>query len=321
MTVISATRLTRDIGRYLEFKRALGYSYQRGELILRNFERFAREHAHRQNRSRIDLESAVTTWLLRGTDRSALTISMDLGIVRQLCQHRRRSDPGGFVPDRALGSQARSKYVPHVFSREEVWRLLRAAARPRYYAAKIPAITVRTMMLVLYCTGLRFGEARRLLIGDVDLHQNVITVRESKGRTRVVPFGVDLAREIRHYVDDSPCHVRSGSHRTNLFVDRYGEPLKRTAIQYIFTTLLRKEGLKPLRGRMGARPYDFRHAFAVHRLTDWYHKGIDVHARLPWLSAYMGHLNVLGTEVYLHATPELLQLASQRLKRHLALRR
>jgi integrase len=136
-----------------------------------------------------------------------------------------------------------------------------------------------------------------------------------------VPFGVDLAREIRHYLDDSPCHVRSGSNRTNLFVDRYGEPLKKTAIQYIFTTLLRKEGLKPPRGRMGARPYDFRHAFAVHRLTDWYHKGIDVHARLPWLSAYMGHLNVLGTEVYLHATPELLQLASQRLKRRLALQR
>ncbi len=320
MTVISATRLARDIGRYLKFKRALGYSYQRGELILRNFEHFAREHAHRQNRSRIDLEFAVTTWLLRGTDRSPLTISMDLGIVRQLCQHRRRSDPRSFVPDRALGSQARSKYVPHVFSREEVCRLLRAAGQPRYYAAKIPAITVRTMMLVLYCTGLRFGEARRLLIGDVDLHQNVITVRESKGRTRIVPFGMDLAREIRHYLNDSPCHVRLGGDHTNLFVDRYGEPLKRTAIQYIFTTLLRKQGLKPPRGRIGPRPYDFRHAFAVHRLTDWYHKGIDVHARLPWLSAYMGHLNVLGTEVYLHATPELLQVASQRLKRRLALR-
>jgi site-specific recombinase XerD len=159
-----------------------------------------------------------------------------------------------------------------------------------------------------------------LSIGDVDLHQNVFTVRESKGRTRIVPFGADLAREIRRYLSDSQCHVKLGEERTNLFIDRYGEPLKRTAIQYIFTTLLRKEGLKPPRGRIGPRPYDFRHAFAVHRLTDWYRKGIDVHARLPWLSAYMGHLNVLGTEVYLHATPELLHLASQRLKRRLAMR-
>lgn len=319
MTLISPARLAGDIDRYLQFKRALGYSYERGEFTLRSFERFARRCVHRQKQSAIDLESAVTAWLLRGTDRSSFTISLDLGVVRQMCLHRRRRDPDGFVPDHALAPQTTSKYVPHIFSREEVYRLLQAAGQPRYYAAKIPAITVRTLMLVLYCTGLRFGEARRLSSDDVDLHQNVFTIRESKGRTRIVPFGADLARQIRRYVAESQRHVRAGEERTNLFIDRHGQPLKRTAIQYIFTTLLRKEGLKPPRGRIGPRPYDFRHAFAVHRLTDWYHKGIDVHARLPWLSAYMGHWNVLGTEVYLHATPELLQLASQRLKRRLDL--
>jgi len=41
-------------------------------------------------------------------------------------------------------------------------------------------------------------------------------------------------------------------------------------------------------------------------------EGVDVHAKLPWLSAYLGHQNVLGTEVYLKATPQLLALASQR---------
>jgi integrase len=65
-------------------------------------------------------------------------------------------------------------------------------------------------------------------------------------------------------------------------------------------------------GRTGPRPYALRHAFAVHRLTEWYRSGADIHARLPWLSAYMGHVNLLGTEVYLHATPELLTLASER---------
>jgi hypothetical protein len=41
-----------------------------------------------------------------------------------------------------------------------------------------------------------------------------------------------------------------------------------------------------------------------------------VHAKLPWLSAYLGHLNLLGTEVYLKATPQLLELASQRFEQH-----
>lgn len=41
-----------------------------------------------------------------------------------------------------------------------------------------------------------------------------------------------------------------------------------------------------------------------------------MHAKLPLLSAYLGHQNILGTEVYLKATPELLQLASQRFEQH-----
>ncbi len=63
------------------------------------------------------------------------------------------------------------------------------------------------------------------------------------------------------------------------------------------------------RNGLSSRPYEFRHAFAVHRLTAWANERVDVHAKLPWLSAYLGHQNVLGTEVYLKATPQLLELA------------
>jgi integrase len=74
-------------------------------------------------------------------------------------------------------------------------------------------------------------------------------------------------------------------------------------------------GLKPEKGRVGPRPYDLRHAFAVHRLSRWYRQGVDLHARLPWLSAYMGHVDIIGTETYLNATPELMDLAANRLRR------
>jgi len=70
--------------------------------------------------------------------------------------------------------------------------------------------------------------------------------------------------------------------------------------------------LKPAAGRVGPRVYDVRHVFAIRRLTQWYREGVDLHGRLPWLSAYMGHDNLLGTQVYLTATPELLRLASRR---------
>jgi integrase len=78
--------------------------------------------------------------------------------------------------------------------------------------------------------------------------------------------------------------------------------------------------LKPASGRIGPRPYDLRHTFAVHRLERWHHARINVHARLPWLSAYMGHDDILGTETYLTATPQLLQRAASRLRRRLSQR-
>jgi integrase len=80
--------------------------------------------------------------------------------------------------------------------------------------------------------------------------------------------------------------------------------------------LFRRAGLKPARGRVGPRPYDIRHTFAVHRLAHWYRAGVDLHARLPWLSTYLGHESLLGTETYLTATPALLARAGRRFHTH-----
>ena len=96
-----------------------------------------------------------------------------------------------------------------------------------------------------------------------------------------------------------------------------GAPLTVNSASEAIRRLLRHLGLKPPAGRVGARPYEFRHAFAVHRLTAWTEEGVDIHAKLPLLSAYLGHRNIIGTEVYLRATPQLLELAAERFERHL----
>lgn len=67
--------------------------------------------------------------------------------------------------------------------------------------------------------------------------------------------------------------------------------------------------------------HGIRHTFAVHWLTRWYRQGVDLHGRLPWLSAYLGHVDLLGTETYLTATPELLALAGDRFRRRYSGRR
>jgi len=258
----------------------------------------------------------VTRWVARIEGRKAITVGQEFGIVRQLCLFRRRRDPFAFVPDHAVAPVKESVFVPYIFSREEVLVLLDAATR--HEGRNMWGAMLRALTLVLYCTGMRLGEATRLRLDEVDLHRGILTVQRSKGRSRLLAIRDDLVAELRHYLRlRQDILVAAGSAASPaLFVRRDGSALSLRAASEALRRLLRGLGLKPERGRCGARPYEFRHAFAVHRLTAWAVDGVDVHAKLPWLSAYLGHQNVLGTEVYLKATPQLLQLASQRFEQH-----
>jgi integrase/recombinase XerD len=309
MTMLTRQRLAHDIEDFLVFKRALGYPYRRGELMLRSFQRFIEQQF--ASHDPFALEAAIMRWLERNNERKPVSIGLELGVIRQLCLFRRRRDPHSYLPDHAIAPVVESKFKPHIFSRQEI-RHIRAAARTSHPRTMSPTM-LRTLILILYCTGLRLGEAVRLHMQDVDLVQRTFTVRESKGRTRIVPFRADLEREIRLYLRERDACVNTvGDETPALFVRGNRCVLPVGTASCAIAGMLRKIGIKPQRGRVGPRPYELRHAFAVHRLTDWYRTGVDIHAKLPWLSAYMGHVDVLGTEVYLAATPELMQLASQR---------
>lgn len=81
-------------------------------------------------------------------------------------------------------------------------------------------------------------------------------------------------------------------------------------------TLSRQIGLRgPTSNSHGPRLHDFRHRFACEVLLRWYREGVDVERHLPELSTYLGHVKVSDTYYYLSATPELLQLALNRLER------
>ena len=308
MTLLTQAQLAQDIAQFLAFKRALGYPYGRGAAMLRSFQRYV--EARLGTDANMELEAMIGGWLSRIAGRKPVTVTLELGVIRQLCLYRRRSDPHGFVPAREWAAQsAESHFLPYVFSRAEVRALVDAAGGHPH--RNLTPATQRTLLLILYGTGLRLGEAVRLQLQDVDLQQDLFIVRESKGKTRLVPFRCDLAQVLRDYLAERAAIAPIGEEGP-LLVRKSGDGLPVGVASGAIRRLLRKLGLKPPHGRSGPRPYDLRHAFAVHRLTEWYRQGVDIHARLPWLSAYMGHDDVLGTEVYLTATAELMDLASAR---------
>ena len=308
MTRLTQAQLAQDVAQFLAFKRALGYPYGRGEAMLHSFQRYVQLQAGAE--ATFELEAMIGGWLSRIAGRKPVTVALELGVIRQLCLYRRRSDPQGFAPGREWAPQsAESHFLPYVFSRAEIRALVDAADRHAH--RNLTPATLRTLLLILYCTGLRLGEAVRLTLQDVDLERDLFIVRESKGKTRLVPFRADLRQLLEDYLSERAA-IASTDEEEPLLVRKSGDGLPVGVASRAIRQLLRKLGLKPLHGRAGPRPYDLRHAFAVHRLTDWYRQGVDIHARLPWLSAYMGHDDVLGTEVYLTATAELMNLASER---------
>jgi integrase/recombinase XerD len=312
-TKVTAANLASEAAQFLAFKRAMGAKYQSGEAALNRFFQFIREH---YGEGPIPLSEAITRWATRIEGRKPVTVANEFGVVRQLCLFRRRSDPHGFVPEHAVAPIKESVFAPYIFSHEEVLALVSAATR--HEGSSMWGAMLRCLTLVLYCTGMRLGEAIKLQMIDVDLRRAVLTVQHSKGRSRILAIRDDLVAEIRRYLRQRELVlIASGAaDPRTLFIRRDGTALPIGSISNAFRALLRGLGLKPPSGRSGARPYELRHAFAVHRLTAWALEGADVHAMLPWLSAYLGHQNLLGTESYLKATPQLLQLASQRFEQH-----
>ncbi len=315
MTIVTAEGLAQDAKGFLRFKRAMGIPYRRGEFDLDNFVRFVARRWG--DNGEVELQEAIARWCARTTGRKAVTLGNEFGVVRQFCLFRRRYDPTSYVPEHALAPVKESTFLPYIFSQDDVRRILALASS--HQGRFIWATMLRTLILVLYCTGLRLGEAVRLRMTDVRLDRGIIKIQHSKGRSRIVAIRRDLVAELHRYSLERRrlLYKRRRHDPEALFVRFDGSPLTVQSASHAIRRILRQLELKPLRGRVGARPYEFRHAFAVHRLTAWAEEGVDIHAKLPLLSAYLGHLNIIGTEVYLKATPQLLELASERFEQHL----
>lgn len=311
-----ASPLAGELTDFLAFKRARGYRYARAEFMLRSFDRFLSSRARRRRRWRVD--ETILAWLASYPGRKAISVAMDLSVIREFWRYLHRHNPRRFAREpRWPRLPTAPRFAANVLSREQIQlllRLVRGLERPTFRRS-----LYRALLLVLYCTGLRFGEAVRLRIRDLDLRRRVLFVAESKGRSRWVPFHPSLGAEFEQYMRARRAFVGfDGVPNDPIFVGWNRSGLSVKAASNTVCNLYRSAGLKPARGRVGPRPYDLRHTFAVHRLTIWYRQGVDLHGRLPWLSAYLGHVNLLGTETYLTATPELLGLAGERFRRRYA---
>ncbi len=164
---------------------------------------------------------------------------------------------------------------------------------------------------------MRLGEIVRLKLGDVDLRDGTIEIRESKFfKHRRLPLAEAVTAAIGDYLAareqaGGPTTADSGV----FWNQRFGRVYSYGGLSILLLKVLRRAGVKPATGRIGPRVHDLRHTMVGHRMRQWYREGIDPQSKLPYLATYLGHKDITSTLVYLNSAPELLNEASERFRK------
>jgi len=297
--------LAQDFEAFLAYRRDLRTFHAHLGVTLRHLDRFLARHA-----AAALTPELVDEWMATLTDRAPSTRRNHFRVARQFCLFRARADPAAYVPDVLGAPRVTTRFRPYIYSDREIRALVEAAAR---LPGRVRPHTYVTLLLILYTTGVRLGEAVRLQLGDVDRGTATLHIREGKFRkARLVPITASLLAHLETYLAQrrragAPTHPTAP-----LFWSPHQRPYSLVGLQAGISRLLSTVcGKRPGRGT-GPRAHDIRHSFAVHRLLRWYREGADVQSMLPLLATYLGHQSFVSTQVYLTATPELLAEASRR---------
>jgi integrase/recombinase XerD len=208
--------------------------------------------------------------------------------------------------------------TPYIYTVDELKRLIATTDILQTPLSPLLALTRRTLLLLLYGTEMRIGEALSLTLQDVDLENRVLTVRDTKFfKSRLVPIGPRLTTVLSDYLSHRcqlPLRAGDGS---AFLATRTGIRMDYKRVNKLFCRLRRcAEIQRESSARYQPRIHDIRHSAAVHRVIAWYRAGADVQRLVPQLATYLGHVDIACTQRYLTMTAELLNEASLRFERY-----
>jgi integrase/recombinase XerD len=296
---------------YLDLRRSLGYKMHDAGLLLPQFVNFMQERRAESISTRLALE-----WAQRPSVQPA-EWARRLCFVRGFARHRRATDSRTEIPPIGLLPHRSTRARPHLYTEEEVERLLAAALElpVAWPSTPLRPWVFHSLIGLLCVTGMRLSEALNLELADVDLDHAVLTIRGAKlGQWRLVPLHHSTCAVLADYLDRRAQFFRRPV-SSYVFVTRCGARLDSGHVHRTFYTLSRSTGLRAVGASKGPRLHDFRHRMAVQALTRWYESGVDAARKMPLLSTFLGHVCVAGTYWYLSGNPELMAQAMARLER------
>ncbi|WP_165249650.1 tyrosine-type recombinase/integrase [Adlercreutzia sp. ZJ141] len=281
---------------YVRYKRTLGYSIPKSyQSVLRDISRMLAGLP--QSASVVDKQAAELI-ATRKDGESIPNQCKRIAIIRQFCVFLRSEGYNAYILPHNL-VRDESNFIPRIISEQEMARAIK-------FADETMQDWVGLLMRLLWCLGLRMGEALKLDVSDVDLEAATILVKRAKGdRTRLCPMSRSLSWHVASYMEAHDLGCVDGSLPLIPSADGNSHRSHTTAAFKIKSAFAAAKITRP--EGTTARPHDIRHSFAIHSLEKAIASGMDAFAALPLLASFMGHADIKSTEYYLRLTEERFQ--------------
>jgi integrase/recombinase XerD len=225
----------------------------------------------------------------RHSETKASTSNRRLAVLKRFYQYALRNHRVSADPCLRLKSAKQAPRFPKTLSEQNVEALLAAPD------VNTPlGLRDRTMLELMYASGLRVSELVLLKSIEVGMNEGVLRVTGKGSKTRLVPFGEEARVWIERYLAEGRGTIIGAKVADALFVTSLGGPMTRQ----MFWTLIKKYALRaginaPL------SPHTLRHAFATHLLNH----GADLRV----VQLLLGHADISTTQIYTHVARERLK--------------
>ena len=290
------------IKHFIEMKRALGFKYETGAFILAQIDSLAVE--------RMEISLGITkefaeAWGKKKSHESDSYQYSRISFLAQFSSYLRDLGIQSYIPK--LPPFPQSTFIPYIYSQKEIEALFKASDELKLSNVQMDSciFCMPALIRLLYCTGLRIGEALAMKMEDVNLDESYLRVKDSKnGKQRIIPISDSLTSVCKEYVKYRN-QLPLGTRKSGYFFIKLNGSKCGHSIGKWFKKCLNTASI-PYIGRWhGPRIHDLRHTFAVTSLANMAEAGIDLYASLPILSCYLGHQSLKATDHYVRLTANM----------------
>jgi integrase/recombinase XerD len=182
-------------------------------------------------------------------------------------------------PTMILESFKRERHLPLVLSVEQINSILE-----NIDTEKPTNLRDRTLLELLYATGIRVSEIADLKTENTDIEVGYVRVFGKGSKERVVPMGKHAKKWLKKYMENARQNFNKGKNSNYLFLNKSGQKLSRQSIWKMIKKYGRKNAISKI------SPHTFRHSFATHLLEG----GADLRS----VQEMLGHVDISTTQIY-----------------------